>query len=106
MKWVYQVKNEKLKQLHREEKIISSEFQSFRIRHCANINRISSDILYGAIPIQDLYVKDELVSRTTPKFIDGHCKISLMCVCFLVIKVVSLMTMCFFQYYNKCVPTM
>lgn len=68
---------------------------------------MSSDLLYGAMPIQDLRVKDELLSKSSPsKFIDGHCKISLIRVHFLFINVVFLTTMWFFQYYTKCAPTM
>jgi len=68
---------------------------------------MSNDLLYGEIPIQDLYVKYELVLRRCPsKFIDGHRKISLICVCFLVINVLFLMTICVFQFYTKCDPNM
>lgn len=98
MKGVYQVKKERLKKLHREEKNIVSQFQSFSIRHCENVNMMSSDLLYGAMQIQYLCVNDKLALRRSPsKFTDGHCKISLMWVCFLVLNVVFLMTMCFFN---------
>jgi len=40
IKGIYQVENERLKQLHGEEKNIVSQFQSFRIRHCENDNRM------------------------------------------------------------------
>ena len=57
--------------------------------------------------IQDSSLKDELVLRRSPsKFIDGHCNVSWICVCFLLINVSFLMTMCFFQLYTKCAPTM
>ena len=107
MKCMYQVRKERLKHLHGEAKKNVSQFQSFSIRHCAIVNRMSSDLLYGAMPIQDLCVKDELVLRNSPSnFIDGQCNIFLICVCFLVISILFLMTMCFFQFYTKCVPTM
>ena len=83
MKGVYQVKNERLKKLHGKANNIVSQFQSFSIRHCANVNKMSGDLLCGTIPIQDSSFKDELVLRRYPsKFIDGHCNISLICVCF------------------------
>ena len=57
--------------------------------------------------IQDSSLKDELVLRHSPsKFIDGNCNISLICVFFLLINASFLMTMCFFQLYTKCDPTM
>ena len=100
MKGVYQVKNERLKQLHGKTNNIVKQFQSFSIRHCENVNKIPGDLLYGAMPIQDLSVKDELLlygaipiqdsslkdelalRRSPSKFIDGHCKIYLICVFF------------------------
>ena len=84
MKGVYQVKKERLKQLHGKENNIVSQFNFFGIRHCANVNKMPGDLLCGAMPIQDLSVKDELVLRnfSQSKFIDGHCKIYLICVCF------------------------
>jgi len=46
------------------------------------------------------------VLRHSPsKFIDGHCNISWICVCFVLINASFLMTMCFFQLYTKCAPT-
>ena len=62
--------------------------------------------LYGAILTQDSSLKDELVLRRSPsKFIDGHCNISWICVCSVLLNVSFLMTMCFFQLYTKCAPT-
>ena len=56
--------------------------------------------------IQDSSLKDELVLRRSPsKFIDGHCNISWICVCYIIINASFLMTMCFFQLYTKCAPT-
>ena len=56
--------------------------------------------------IQDSSLKDELVLRRSPsKFIDGHCNISWICVCCVLINASFLMTMCFFQLYTKCAPT-
>ena len=56
--------------------------------------------------IQDSSLKDELVLRHSPsKFIDGYCNISWICVCFVLINVSFLMTICFFQLYTKCAPT-
>ena len=81
--------------------------------------------LYGAMPMQDSSLKDdivlrcssskiqysslkdELVLRCSPsKLIDGHCNISWICVCFVLRNASFLMTMCFFQLYTKCAPTM
>ena len=63
-------------------------------------------ILYGAMPIQYSFLKNELVLMRSPsKFIDGHCNISLICVCFLLINASFLMTISFFQLYTKCAPT-
>ena len=64
-------------------------------------------VLYVAIPIQDSSIKYELVLRRSPsKFIDGHCNIYFICVCFLLIYALFIMTLCFFQLYTKCAPTM
>ena len=90
MKGVYQVKKERLKQLHGKENNIVSQFQFFSIRHCTNVNKMFVDllrgamsiqdssikyelVLYGAMPIQYSSLKYELVLRRSPsKFIDGH----------------------------------
>ena len=62
---------------------------------------------FSSSKIQDSSLKDELVLRRSPsKFIDRHCNISWICVCFVLINVCFLMTMCFFQLYTKCAPTM
>ena len=80
--------------------------------------------LHGAMPMQDSSLKDELVlkrssskiqdsslkyelvlRRSPSKFIDGHCNISWICVCCVLINASLLMTMCFFQLYTKCAPT-
>ena len=58
MKCVYQVKKEMLKQLHGKENNIVRQFQCFSIRHCANVNKISSALLCGAMPIQDSSIKE------------------------------------------------
>ena len=95
------------------------------LTHYTNVNNMSVDLLHGAMPIQDSYIKDglidklelygaipmqdssikdklvlrrssskiqysslkdELLLRHSPlKFIDGHCNISLICACFLLI---------------------
>ena len=103
MKYVYQVKKERLKQLHGKTNNIVRQFQYFSIGHCANVTKMSSDLLCGAMPIQDSSIKDELIDelvlyeampmkysslnyelvfrRSPLKFIDGHCNISLICVC-------------------------
>ena len=93
MKGMYQGKKERLKKLHGKTNNIVRQFQFFSIRHCANVNKMFGDllcgaipiqvlsvkdelVLYGAIPIQDSSIKDELVLRRSPlKFIDGNCKI-------------------------------
>ena len=128
MKCLYKLKKERLKQLHGKANNIVIQFQFFIIRHCANINKKSRDLLCGAMPIQDSSVKYELVVelvlygamsiqdsslknelvliRFPSKFIDEHCNISLICVCFLLINASFLMIVCFFQLYTKCAPTM
>ena len=61
---------------------------------------------HSSSKIQDSSFKNELVLRRSPsKFIDGHCNISWICVCFVLINAYFLMTMCFFQLYSKCAPT-
>ena len=81
------------------------------------LRRSSSKIQYSSLKdelvlrcssskIQDSSLKDELVLRRSPsKFIDGHCNISWICVCFVLINAYFLMTMCFFQLNTKCAPT-
>ena len=50
----------------------------------------------SSLKIQDSSLKDELVLRHSPsKFTDGHCNISWICVCFILINASFLMTMCF-----------
>ena len=51
MKGVYQVKKERLKQLHGKANNIVSQFQFFSITHCTNVNKMSADLLCGEIPI-------------------------------------------------------
>ena len=61
---------------------------------------------HSSSKIQDSSLKDELVLRHSPsKFIDGNCNISWICVCCVLINASFLMTMYFFQLYNKCAPT-
>ena len=124
---VYQVKKERLKDLHGIANNIVSQFQFFSIRHCTNVNKMFVDLLRGEMPIHDssikyelidelvLYgamkiqyssLKDELALRRSPsKFIDGHCNISWICVCCVLINAYFLMIMCFFNLYTKCAPT-
>ena len=63
MNGVYQVKKERLKELHGIENNIVSQFQFFNIRHCKNVNKMSADLLRGEIPIQDSSIKDELIDE-------------------------------------------
>ena len=63
MKDMYQVKKERLTQLHGKENNIASQFQIFSIRHCTNVNNMSVDLLRGAMPIQDSSIKDELIDE-------------------------------------------
>ena len=51
MNGVYQVKKERLNELHGIANNIVSQFQFFSIRHCTNVNKMSIDLLYGAMPI-------------------------------------------------------
>ena len=121
MKGVYQVKKERLKQLHGKENNIVRHFQFFSIRHCTNVNKISCDllcgampiqyssvkdelVLYGAMPIQDSSLKDELILRCSPsKFSDEYCKIYLICVCFFTYKCVIFNDHVFFSIiYQVC----
>ena len=53
MKGIYQVKRERLKQLHGKANNIVSQFQIFSIRHCTNVNKMYVDLLRGAMPIHD-----------------------------------------------------
>ena len=90
--------------MHGKVNNIVRQFQFFSIGHYANVNKMSHDLFCGAMPIQDSSIKDgliyelvlyeamqiqdsslkhELVLRCSPsKSIDGHCNISLICVCF------------------------
>ena len=143
MSGMYQVKKERLKELHGIANNIVSQFQFFSIRHCTNVNKMSADLFHGAMPIQDSSIKDELIDelelygamsmqdlslkdelvlrrssskiqdsslkdalvlRCSPsKFIDGHCNISWICVCCVLINAFFLMTMCFFSIiYQVC----
>ena len=107
MKGMYQVKKERLKQLHGKANNIVRKNYFFSIGHCSNVNKMYGDLLCGAMPIQDSSLKYELVLRRSPsKFIDGNFNISLICVCFLLRNASFLMTLCFLQLYTKCAPTM
>ena len=61
MKGLYQVKKERLKQLHGKANNIVSQFQFFSIRHCTNVNKIHTNLWCGAMPIQDSSIKYELI---------------------------------------------
>ena len=50
MKGTYKVKKEHLKLLHREARIIASQFDSFTINHHRNIDRMSNDPFSSAMP--------------------------------------------------------
>ena len=58
---VCQVKKERLKELHGIANNIVTQFQFFSIRHCTNVNKMSADLLHGAMPIQDSSIKYELI---------------------------------------------
>ena len=60
---VYQVKKERLKELHGITNNIVSQFNFFSIRHCTNFNNMSIDLLRGAMPIQDSSIKYELIDE-------------------------------------------
>ena len=113
MNGVYQVKERKRTAWNSKQ--YCYPLSIFSTRHYTNVNKMSLDLLrrempiqdssikdelinelelYGAILMQDSSLKDELVLRRSPsKFIDGHCNISLICVCFLLINASFLMTM-------------
>ena len=57
---LYQVKKERLEELHEIANNIVSQFQFFSIRHCTNVNKMFADLLCGAMQIQDSSIKDEL----------------------------------------------
>ena len=63
MNGVYQVNKERLKELHGIENNNVSQFQFFSIRHSTNVNKMSADILRGAMQIQDSSMKDELIDE-------------------------------------------
>ena len=60
---MYQVKKERLKQIHGKANNIVSQFQFFSIRHCKNVNKMFGDLLCGEIAIQDSFVKNELIDE-------------------------------------------
>jgi ribonuclease HI len=97
MKGIYQVRKDNLKPLHREARIVASQFQCFTINYHAEIKRMSSDLVSRAVSIVGEGVKDDLVSPSMPtKVIDGHRYRSPMCGCFLLmIVVVSLVAWLF-----------
>ena len=63
MNGVYQVKKERLKELHGIANNIVSQFQFFSIKHCTNVNKMSADLLCGAMQIQDSSIKDEIIDE-------------------------------------------
>ena len=63
MNGIYQVKKERLKELHGIENNIVSQFHFFSIRRCTNLNNMFADLLHGAMPIQDSSIKDELIDE-------------------------------------------
>ena len=63
MKGTYKVKKEHLKLLHREARIIASQFDSFTINHHRNTDRMSNDPFSRAMPtLVGVVVKDDLES--------------------------------------------
>lgn len=60
MNGVCQVKKERLKELHGIAYNIVSQFQFFIIGHCTNVNKMFAELLRGAMPIHNLFIKDEL----------------------------------------------
>jgi len=62
MKWIYQVQKDNLKLLHREARIVVAQFHSFKITYHADIKRIYSDLLSGAMSTIGGGVKNDLVS--------------------------------------------
>ena len=87
MKGTYRVRKDNLKLLHREARIIASQFDSFTIHHHRNIERLSSDLLSVAMStLGGREVKDKLASTSiSSKNIDRHYYSSLIRVCFFVI---------------------
>ena len=63
MNGVYQVKKERLKELHGITNNIVSQFQFFGIRHCTNVNKMSADLLCGEMKMHDSSIKDELIDE-------------------------------------------
>ena len=51
MNGMYQIKKERLKELHGIANNIVIQFQIFSIRHCTNVNKMSADLLHGTMPI-------------------------------------------------------
>jgi len=98
MKGMYQVKKENLKQLYREARIMVAQFHCFTITHHSNIRRMSTDLLSGAMSTLGRSVEDELASTSIPsEFIGRHCYRYPICGRFLVVLVLVLFMVWFFQ---------
>ena len=63
MNGIYQVKKERLKELHGIANNIVSQFQFFSIRHCTNVNNMFANLLCGEMKSNDSSIKDELIDE-------------------------------------------
>ena len=101
MKGIYKVQKDNLNPLHREEKTIVSQVQSFSINYHANIKRMATNIVSRAVSTISGAVQDDFLSTSIPtKVIDENHYISPMCGSFLImIVVVSLMSWYFHGPY-------
>lgn len=98
MEGIYNVRADNLKPLYREAKIWSARFNSFSIKHVAEIHKISTDLMVGAISSVDAGARDDSGSSFIPLAnIDQHQYRSRLCVYTMVVIFIGILIPWFFQ---------
>ena len=66
MEGSYQVRKDNLKPLHKKARIVAAQFQSFNIKYHAKIQKMSSDLVFGAFLELGAGASIELLSMSPP----------------------------------------
>ena len=66
MEGIYQVRKDNLKPLHKNARIVATQFQSFNIKYHAKIQKMSSDLVFGAVLELGVGASVELLSMSPP----------------------------------------
>ena len=66
MEGSYQVRKDNLNPLHKKARIVVAQFQSFNIKYHAKIQKMSSDLVFGAVSELGVGASVELLSMSSP----------------------------------------